>query len=104
MSSLRHINNFRMPRQPYNYLARTFRDLSETGIDLLGQLLLYDPEKRINAREALKHPWFTEHPLPKATHMMPTFPSTQARRHGCLRRQVVRHGCMRHGPRDGCRT
>ncbi|KAF8935541.1 hypothetical protein BGZ58_004943, partial [Dissophora ornata] len=27
--------------------------------DLLGQLLTYDPEKRITAAQALKHPYFS---------------------------------------------
>lgn len=39
--------------------------LSEVGLDLLNQMLKYDPKKRISAEEALKHPWFTlEDPLP----------------------------------------
>jgi cell division cycle 2-like protein len=27
-------------------------------------MMTYDPSKRITAQEALKHPWFSEHPLP----------------------------------------
>lgn len=37
--------------------------LSDNGLDLLNQLLTYDPEKRISGRAALKHPWLSEHPL-----------------------------------------
>lgn len=29
-------------------------------IDLIQQLLTYDPEKRISAKQALKHPYFKE--------------------------------------------
>ena len=29
-------------------------------LDLLRQIFVYDPKKRITAREALKHPWFDE--------------------------------------------
>lgn len=66
-----------MPRQPYNYIRREFPTLSAAGVDLIDRLLTYDPRKRLTAREALRHPWFAEHPMPKAAHMMPTFPSTQ---------------------------
>ena len=38
-------------------------------------LLTYDPKQRITAAEALRHPWFTESPLPVQPCMMPTFPS-----------------------------
>lgn len=33
-------------------------------------------ERRISAEEALEHPWFREHPLPKDQALMPTFPAT----------------------------
>jgi len=49
--------------------------LSEKGFDLLNRLLTYDPEKRIPAAEALKHPYFEESPLPKDPDLMPTWPS-----------------------------
>jgi serine/threonine protein kinase len=42
---------------------------------LNGRLLTYDPDKRITAREALRHPFFEESPLPKDPEMMPTFRS-----------------------------
>lgn len=29
-------------------------------LDLLRKIFVYDPKKRITAREALKHPWFDE--------------------------------------------
>jgi len=41
----------------------------------MSKLLTYDPEKRITAEEALKHPYFKESPLPKDPSMFPTFPS-----------------------------
>ena len=44
---------------------------SESGFDLLDRLLTYNPELRISAAEALKHPWFSEAPLPKQPHEMP---------------------------------
>lgn len=34
--------------------------MSASGIDLLSRMLQLQPEKRISAREALDHPFFTE--------------------------------------------
>ncbi len=41
-------------------------------------MLTYDPEQRITADEALKHPFFTESPLPKDPSLFPSFPSKGA--------------------------
>lgn len=38
--------------------------LSDSGLDLLKRLLTLNPNRRITAKEALEHPWFTERPLP----------------------------------------
>ncbi|EHA8589393.1 putative Cyclin-dependent kinase G-2 [Cocos nucifera] len=73
-------------KQPYNRLREKFPPtsfsgrptLSEAGFDLLNKLLTYDPEKRITADAALKHPWFSEVPLPKSKEFMPTFPAQHA--------------------------
>ncbi|KAG1331332.1 cyclin-dependent kinase G-2 [Cocos nucifera] len=73
-------------KQPYNRLREKFPPtsfsgrptLSEAGFDLLNKLLTYDPEKRITAEAALKHPWFNEVPLPKSKDFMPTFPAQHA--------------------------
>jgi len=35
-------------------------DFNRLFLDLLRQIFVYDPKKRITAREALKHPWFQE--------------------------------------------
>lgn len=42
----------------------TSRAHTEQGLALLDALLQYDPERRITARDALEHPWFSEEPLP----------------------------------------
>lgn len=59
-------------------------DVSVTDemLDLLSQLLHYDPRTRIAARDARDHPWFRCHPLPKDVALMPTFKSSneEARR------------------------
>ena len=47
--------------------------ISDSGFDLLSKLLAYDPKQRINATEALNHPWFGECPLPTDSWNMPKF-------------------------------
>ena len=59
----------------YNHLSSVFQGLSNTGLSLLNQMLLFDPSKRISAKEAMEHPYFQEKPYPKPKDMMPTFPS-----------------------------
>ncbi|KDD75737.1 protein kinase [Helicosporidium sp. ATCC 50920] len=49
------------------------------GIDLLEQMLRFEPGRRISAAQALQHPWFREQPLPLHPDLMPTFPSTHAK-------------------------
>eukprot|EP00887_Chlorella_sp_A99_P004031 scaffold11.g4031.t1 len=56
--------------------------LSEAGFDLLSRLLDPCPERRISAQDAMEHPWFREHPLPKDPALMPTFPPTNEALHG----------------------
>jgi cell division cycle 2-like protein len=48
--------------------------LSDVGYDLLSRLLELDPAQRMSAAEAVKHPWFSEHPLPTPENMMPGIP------------------------------
>lgn len=48
-------------------------------IDLLSQLLCYDPTQRITAHEAISHPWFTEErPRPAHPDTFSSFPSVAA--------------------------
>ena len=46
------------------------------AIDLLEQLLKYDPEKRISCQEALKHAYFNTAPAPTEISKLPTRKST----------------------------
>jgi hypothetical protein len=62
LRALPHAERYRLPPQPYNYLRKEFPHLSDSGIDLLNRLLCYDPDKRITARQALRHPYFTGAP------------------------------------------
>lgn len=60
-----------------NRLPLEFPDLSPQGLHLLNACLTYDPDARLTARQALRHPFFTsEAPRPKAREFMPTFPSS----------------------------
>ncbi|KAF9426328.1 hypothetical protein BGZ94_006663 [Podila epigama] len=67
-----HVPNF---VQPYNLLRTRLPYLTENGLDLMSKMLTYDPNKRITAEEALKHPYFSEAPAPKHPSMFPTWPS-----------------------------
>lgn len=51
--------------------------LSDVGYKLLLGLLAFDPEKRLTAEQALADDWFTEPPLPKSQHLMPSFNITE---------------------------
>ncbi|GMH38202.1 hypothetical protein BSKO_06086 [Bryopsis sp. KO-2023] len=65
------------------YDSRTLKNdvpkASECAIDLLRGFLAYDPKQRLTAEEALQHPYFEEHPLPKPLGKMPRFPSLHDR-------------------------
>lgn len=76
-NSLPHADKLALTRQPYNFLEQELPKASPASLNLLNQLLTYDPKKRISASRALKHPWFKQHPLAVLPEAMPTFPSTQ---------------------------
>jgi cell division cycle 2-like protein len=62
---------------PYNQLRKKFMaDLkSELGLELLNRLLALDPNRRVSAEAALKHPFFEEEPKPAPRDSFPTWPS-----------------------------
>ena len=51
---------YRISRTPFwDFVNERNKHLvNEDAIDLLNQLLMYDPEDRITAKQALKHPYF----------------------------------------------
>ena len=58
MRHLPHASSVRWPDQPFNYLRRTFPELSDAGLHLLNGLLTYDASKRMTPAEALEHDYF----------------------------------------------
>lgn len=41
----------------YNFTDPIWKKRSQESMDLINQLLTYDPEKRVSALSALEHPW-----------------------------------------------
>ena len=54
-------------------IGRVFREHGSAVISLLTELLKLDWRKRINAMDALDHPYFTTAPLPAKPHELPRF-------------------------------
>ncbi|RAL08395.1 CDC2/CDK family serine/threonine-protein kinase [Aspergillus homomorphus CBS 101889] len=54
-------------------LFEVFKDQDPTAVSLLGELLKLDWRKRINAIDALKHPYFSNLPLPARPGELPSF-------------------------------
>ncbi|KAF7592590.1 serine/threonine protein kinase, CMGC, CDC2/CDK sub [Aspergillus hancockii] len=54
-------------------LSEVFKDENPAAISLLGELLKLDWRKRLNAIDALKHPYFLNHPLPARPGELPHF-------------------------------
>eukprot|EP00472_Partenskyella_glossopodia_P006305 CAMPEP_0197523702 /NCGR_PEP_ID=MMETSP1318-20131121/8583_1 /TAXON_ID=552666 /ORGANISM="Partenskyella glossopodia, Strain RCC365" /LENGTH=344 /DNA_ID=CAMNT_0043076479 /DNA_START=1 /DNA_END=1035 /DNA_ORIENTATION=- len=64
-----------LPNFPYNNLEDKMQQYtSKKGLDLLSQMLTYDPCKRITAEKALEHPYFMESPKAITYELMPSFP------------------------------
>eukprot|EP00922_Rhytidocystis_sp_ex-Travisia-forbesii_P022160 GHVS01032452.1.p1 GENE.GHVS01032452.1~~GHVS01032452.1.p1 ORF type:complete len:258 (+),score=40.31 GHVS01032452.1:429-1202(+) len=64
---------FSFPTNVYNNLRQAYPSASDNCLDLLNKLLTFDPSKRIAAREAIKHPYFSESPAPTPPACMPTW-------------------------------
>jgi serine/threonine protein kinase len=50
----------RAPHQPYNNLSQRFPQLARAGLDLLDELLAYDPDKRPKARRVVMHDYLRQ--------------------------------------------
>lgn len=81
---LPNANKIKFIQQPYNRLSQRLDNniygsqtsVTKLGLDLMNKLLTYDPEKRIQAQDALNHPYFEEIPKPVDPSLMQTFPET----------------------------
>jgi len=54
-------------RGQYSFDDPVWSHVSATAKDLIGKLLMTDPEKRLTAQEALQHPWFKDATVSDAT-------------------------------------
>ncbi|KAF9229471.1 Pkinase-domain-containing protein [Gyrodon lividus] len=77
-SSLPLAKTISLPSPHTHQFRQRFQYMSTSGIDLLISFLTYDPEQRITAEEALRHPYFSESPLPKHPDLFASFPSAAA--------------------------
>lgn len=59
------------PVQPKDTYLSMFGTVGEEGVDLLMKMLVLDPRKRITARQALQHSWWTVDPKPTPKSELP---------------------------------
>jgi cell division cycle 2-like protein len=76
-SSLPAVKSLKFKSYPCNQLRKTFGTdvIGESGLKLLNNFFIYDPEMRITANEAMKSEWFDENPLPTPPALFPTWPA-----------------------------
>ncbi|KAF6263279.1 kinase-like domain-containing protein [Scenedesmus sp. NREL 46B-D3] len=78
MADLPHRIDFKpAPGQP---LQQLFPQASPECLDLLQQLMQYDPQRRISAAAALQHPYFSSSPAPTGAAQLPRPVSSRGRR------------------------
>lgn len=65
LSQLPALQSFSLRPQPYNTIKEKFPDVQNSGHQLLNDLLMYDPAKRITASAALESKYFLQSPFRK---------------------------------------
>ncbi|OWZ14764.1 CMGC/CDK/CDC2 protein kinase [Phytophthora megakarya] len=68
--------HFEFPHWKRRPLNRLFPGISDLGIDLLTKLLVYNPDQRITAEDALRHPYFSSE-APAFLPLTPKIPMDQ---------------------------
>lgn len=61
------LKKFEIKRQNYNNVPQVFRAVSEKGLDILSQILVYNSAHRDSAQKFLDHQWFKTAPLASDT-------------------------------------
>ncbi|DBA04888.1 TPA: hypothetical protein N0F65_006890 [Lagenidium giganteum] len=65
--------HFEFPNWKRRPLQRLFPNISDLGLDLMSKLLIYNPDQRISAEDALRHPYFSDN-TPEYPLLAPTIP------------------------------
>ncbi|KAL2119163.1 hypothetical protein VTJ04DRAFT_6123 [Mycothermus thermophilus] len=95
------------PRPRQGNLRERFREYGPDAVSLLKELLKLDWRTRINAIDALQHPYFKNNPLPAKPHELPSFEESHEldRRKFHDRRAALppapKGGTVGRGPHDG---
>uniref|UniRef100_A0A8C9GZV9 mitogen-activated protein kinase n=1 Tax=Piliocolobus tephrosceles TaxID=591936 RepID=A0A8C9GZV9_9PRIM len=72
---------------------KSIQGVGELGLDLIKKLLKWKPCERLNAQEALKHPWFTSNPLPEQIHIREHIKTAHSYMNKCYKKkEIIRAG------------
>lgn len=74
VSSLEHFRNFantKQPPKPMSFWKQKFPLLTEDAVDFLRGLMTMDPKKRLTAKQALQHRYWTNMPRPTRNENLP---------------------------------
>jgi len=64
LESLPDYSKIKFPFEPGKDLAEILEDTPNFTVDLIKKLLIYDSEKRLSARDCLRHSFFHSDPMP----------------------------------------